>query len=704
MKHIILYLFCFFPFWAWAQHDDLKALEGQASKVNGKEKVDVLNQISEAYQNTDPKIALQNARQALELAQAFTHTLGEALAYKNIGIVYHLQGNNSQALEYFLKALQIYEKAKNNDGIAHTLHDIGAVYQDLEKYEEAQKYYQKVLIIDQKTQDKKGEASTLNNIGNLYYQQGQPEKALENYQKSLIIRQSIQDSIGIAISFKNLGLVHHTQNKYKIALAYYFESLEIDEKLQNVANQAATLGNIAETYFKTERIDSAEIYANRSMELAEKNSLKREMIDASWILADIYSLKKNFEKAYEYKNLQLMLKEDVFQDENTRKISALQNSYELEKAQTQNTLLQKSRQFDRLVIASITIGAILLGLLLIVLYRSGQRKNKINALLKEQNEAILAKNAEIHQANEEILAQRDAIEAQLAEIAEQRDTITEQNNNIESSIRYALRIQQAMLPYEQLIDANLPYNFILYRPRDVVSGDFYWFSKIEAKPIYEETETFEGVQRALVGFQNELTVIASIDCTGHGVPGAFMSLIGNSLLNQIVIDKGNTKANIILQELHKGIREALKQSETQNRDGMDMTLCVIDQENKTLQCAGAKNSLAFIQDNELGELKATPHSVGGFQDDTEKERIYEVEILSFAQSPLKIYLYSDGFQDQFGGTEGKKYMRKNLKQLFLEIHDEPMAFQKNILEKTFLDWKGERYQVDDVLIIGIKLV
>jgi serine phosphatase RsbU (regulator of sigma subunit) len=243
-----------------------------------------------------------------------------------------------------------------------------------------------------------------------------------------------------------------------------------------------------------------------------------------------------------------------------------------------------------------------------------------------------------------------------------------------------LRIQQAMLPYEQLIDTYLPYNFIFYQPRDVVSGDFYWF-----------------------GQQNDLIVIAAIDCTGHGVPGAFMSLIGNSLLNQIIIDKGNIHPQVILQELHKGIRIALKQSETQNRDGMDMMICVIDMPSKSLEWAGAKNSLIFIQNNELGELKATPHSVGGFQDQNEAERIYQVQKLSFAKSPLQIYLYTDGFQDQFGGEEGKKFMRKNLKNMLLNIHQEPMAFQKNILEKTFMDWKAEHYQVDDVLVIGVKL-
>ncbi len=709
-KYYFFWMLCFVPLVLWAQADSLQLLEKQARAANGKEQVKLLNQLSEIYQNTEPQKARQYAHEAMELAEGLGFVLGEALACKNIGIVYHVQGNNSQALEYFLKARKLYEKAHNNDGIAHTLHDIGAVYQDLQKYEEAQKYYNQVLEIDRTTHNKKSEAGTLNNIGYLYYQQEQPEKALEYYQKTLNLYKETQDQAGTAMVLRNMGIVHHTQNKYPFALLYYFQSLKIDEILNNQPSQAATLINIAEAYLKLERADSAEVYATKSLAIAEKTTLKREMVNASGILADVYSLKKNFEKAYEYKNLQLMLKEEVFKDENTHKISGLQNSYELDKSQTQNVLLNKDNQFKRLLIASGIGGAFLLVLLIIVLYRSIQRKNKINSLLKVQYNEITLQNAEINQQKEEITAQRDAIEAQLEELERQRDTIDiqtkqiiEKSEHIESSIRYALRIQQAMLPYEERIDEVLPYNFIFYLPRDVVSGDFYWFGKIDAKPIYEERDTFDGVQRTLIGFQNELAIIAAIDCTGHGVPGAFMSMIGDAHLNQIIMDKGNTHADQILNALHKGIRKALKQGETQNRDGMDMSLCVIDQEAKTVEYAGAKNALIYIQNDQIGELKANIFSVGGWQDLEQGEREYGAEILSFAESPLKIYLYSDGFQDQFGGEDGKKFMRKRFKQLLLEIHNEPMAFQKNILEKAFLDWKGDRYQVDDVLVMGVKL-
>jgi len=702
-KYLYSCVFCLLPFALFGQEDTLQTLEKQAHAATGREQAQLFNQLSEKYQNAEPKKARQYAYKAAEIAKRTGFALGEALAYKNIGIVYNLQGNNSQALEYFLKALQIYEKVKDETGVSHTLHDIGAVYQNLKQYEEAQKYYNKALAIDQKKNNKKGEAGIFNNMGDIYYQKEQATKALEYYQKSLAIRQEIQDNIGIANTLKNIGLVKHTQNDYKTALLYYFQSLKIDERLNNQANQAATLGNIAETYLKLEYSDSAQIYAIKSFSIAEKKALKREMIDAGGLLADIYTLKKNFEKAYEYKNLQLMLKEEVFEDENTRKIGALQNSYELEKSQIQNSLLSKNNQFQWLLIISGIGGTGLLFLLILLLYRSIQRKNKGNKLLQEQNEAITLQMAEINQQKEEITAQRDAIEDQLETIEVQKNQITEKNTHIESSIRYALRIQQAMLPYEQRIDEVLPYNFIFYRPRDVVSGDFYWFGKIDAKPIYEERETFDGIQRTLKGFQNELAIIAAIDCTGHGVPGAFMSMIGDALLNQIIVDKGNTNAGQILTALHKGIRKALKQGETQNRDGMDMALCVIDQEEKTVAYAGAKNSLIYIQNNEVKELKANIFSVGGWQEVEEEERKYSSETLNFAETPLQIYLYSDGFQDQFGGEEGKKFMRKRFKQLLFDVHEEPMAFQKNILEKTFLDWMGEQFQVDDVLVMGIKL-
>lgn len=312
-------------------------------------------------------------------------------------------------------------------------------------------------------------------------------------------------------------------------------------------------------------------------------------------------------------------------------------------------------------------------------------------------------NAEILQQKEEILAQRDAIEKQRDQIERQNRDIVRKKHNIESSILYAQRIQNAILPYEDEIDETLPLNFIYYRPRDVVSGDFYYFAKVEPQAIYEKRSDFDDGPKVFSGLSNEKVVISAVDCTGHGVPGAFMSMIGDSLMNQIIIDKKITQPDLVLEKMDQGVRKALKQSESHNRDGMDMALCVIDQQNKTIEFAGAKNPLVYMKDKKLHEIKGSIYSVGGWSGDMMKNMEFKKHIVSYADSPITLYLFSDGYQDQLGGPDDKKFMRRRFKELLLDIHLEPMTYQYHILDKKLKEWMGNRKQLDDILIIGLRL-
>lgn len=264
------------------------------------------------------------------------------------------------------------------------------------------------------------------------------------------------------------------------------------------------------------------------------------------------------------------------------------------------------------------------------------------------------------------------------EIRHQKEEIELQNDQIKAGITYASRIQEAMLPQIEEIKKQLPEAFILLNPKDVVSGDFYWHS-----------------------FKDNKIFIAAVDCTGHGVPGAFMSMIGDSLLNQIVNDKNIKEPHKILEFLHRGVRVTLKQNETDNRDGMDMTICAIDLKKKTLEFAGAKNPMVYIQDGQLHQIKGDRVAIGGLQ--KESKRIFTKHKVDVSK-PTWVYLFSDGFQDQFGGENGDKYMSGNFKKLLHKIHNNPAEKQKEILENTFSEWKGIKYeQLDDVLVIGFKL-
>jgi serine phosphatase RsbU (regulator of sigma subunit) len=286
---------------------------------------------------------------------------------------------------------------------------------------------------------------------------------------------------------------------------------------------------------------------------------------------------------------------------------------------------------------------------------------------------------DIIQQNQLLQAQKEEIETQNLNLQESNLIIQNKNQTIADSIQYAQRIQKSILPLEETIQKHLPEHFIFFQPRDVVSGDFYYFEE-----------------------RNNRLIFAVIDCTGHGVPGAFMTMVASEILNEIIQNKEITAPDLILNQLHKNIRKTLKQAETDNRDGMDLALITIDQASRKVQYAGAKNPLIYIQNNELHLIKGDKLPIGGEQ--REQERIFTKHEIAI-DSPTTFYLFSDGFQDQFGGEQGKKFTIARLKELFLQIHTLPLPTQQQILHAKFEQWTaqaGEK-QIDDVLVAGVKL-
>ncbi len=318
-----------------------------------------------------------------------------------------------------------------------------------------------------------------------------------------------------------------------------------------------------------------------------------------------------------------------------------------------------------------------------------------NRLLENE---VRLRTAEILQSKKEIEAQRD-------NISEQKIEIERRNNEIKASIQYALRIQEAILPRKEEIQDALPHSFVFFRPRDVVSGDFYWFHKTGPQMMFDEVNTFHGTERRYKGVEGEKILISAVDCTGHGVPGAFMSMLGETLLNQIVA-RNMIEPQQILQELDAELRKLLRQEKSRVYDGMDMALCMIDQECKLLHFAGAKNPLYAVRhsaspdfDRDFITVKASKLAIGG---QLQEGQHFEKHTLSFEQ-PTSFYIASDGFQDQFGGETGRKFMLGAFKKLLFELSSLPMTEQRTHLEQTFEAWKGSIEQIDDVLVIGFKL-
>jgi len=300
--------------------------------------------------------------------------------------------------------------------------------------------------------------------------------------------------------------------------------------------------------------------------------------------------------------------------------------------------------------------------------------------VQQQNEELQTINDQLSQKNEEITLQKTIIEDQHEFVKTQNEQITEQNEQITSSIQYASRIQEALLPPEQLLNEVFEDSFVFYKPRDIVSGDFYWLRQI-----------------------GDIVVFAVADSTGHGVPGAFMSMLGIAFLNEIVSEEthdfASCTASIILNDFRERIKDSLRQTgeDDQTKDGMDMAIIMLNTKTNALQFAGAYNPLYIVRNNVLTEVPADKMPVGVYLKDKELFTNKKVQL----QKGDRLYMFSDGFYDQFGGDTGRKFMKKPFRELIVDISSKPMKEQKEIIDKKFNEWKGEYDQADDILIAGI---
>ncbi|MEA2107006.1 MAG: SpoIIE family protein phosphatase [Bacteroidota bacterium] len=305
---------------------------------------------------------------------------------------------------------------------------------------------------------------------------------------------------------------------------------------------------------------------------------------------------------------------------------------------------------------------ILAVLLIVVIVKIYTRRLELEKIRLEQI---------VKERTEEVVKQKEEIE-------KQRDEIAEKNRSITDSIEYASRIQNAVLPSDDYARDILPEHFILFRPRDIVSGDFYWITK-----------------------KDNLLVLIAADCTGHGVPGAFMSMLGVSFLNEIVNRHEITTASAILNQLRADVKKTLGQEgkEGEAKAGMDLALCIVDPDKMKLQYAGAYNPFYLFRNEELIEIKADRMPIGIYIKEKESFTNHEIDL----QKGDVFYVFSDGFQDQFGGEDGSKFKTKKFKQLLLDIYHKPMSEQREILNKTIDQWRGKWEQVDDIIVMGVRV-
>jgi serine phosphatase RsbU (regulator of sigma subunit)/Tfp pilus assembly protein PilF len=614
-------------------------------------KLKTLLALSFKHQGFDADMALDYGKKALLLAQALNNQKGIGNAHNNLGDLCWYKGDYLGASEHYLLALKTFEKLNNVAGIADCYRNIGWIYYKQGNRKKGLEYFNKSLVLNTELNRKAEIASNSNDLGVIYTDAKEYEKAVEAYKKGLRIQEEIGSKMGMSANYGNLAVVYDYMGKTDLAIESVERSAALAREMGNKHHLSSTLCNLATFYANAGRLDEALVTSNESLRLGKEIQYKEIIKDCYQNLAELHKMRKEYEEAYKYELLLVAVKDSIYNESNSEQIHEMTAKYDSEKKELMisslekdNSLASEKLQRERYFKICLSLFCLMIAAFAFMLFRSNVNKKK---------------------ANEELSLAYQEIELK--------------NKDITDSINYSKRIQEASLPPKELKYRLFPDAFVLFKPKDIVSGDFYWFAEKDGK-----------------------RVIAVCDCTGHGVPGALMSMIGNNILNQIVYEKGITSAGAILDELHLGIRKSLKQKEHQeNNDGMDIALVIFNSETE-IEFAGAQRPLWLIrhENHQLEEIRGNKFSIGGLQ--TEEIRKFDTHRLILEPKDC-IYIFSDGIVDQFGGEHGKKFMSKNLKVLFSSIHDEPMAIQETIIEQTLEKWKGKREQVDDVLVIGVRI-
>lgn len=629
-----------------------------AEKITTREdKISFYHQIARGFYSADN---YESARfyysKALELAKLTGNKRLLAGEFSALGNIYRLQDKNTIALSLLFQATALYRDLNQSKDVAHNLSLIGDINRCIDQPRDALKYLNEALAISIQNNYLKEEAFCYSSIGAVYQGLKKYDRGLTNYEQGLKIAQSLKDTSRIVDFLYSMGDLRVEQNNLKEALGYFNRAMEIDKLSKEQYNLALCYSGLAEVALKQKEYKKSVEYGLKSYELGKALTAPGICSDAAEVTYKAY-----FE-AKDYKNAFLFLKLQKELHDSTTNLSQLKQQTQLEfnfvnaykekqdsiiraEKQRQRDLVQaaKSRQQEALVVAGI-IAVMTAVLIIIVIFRSYRKERNSRQIINQQ-----------------------------------KTIVEEKNKEILDSINYAKKIQEAIIPSSMEMNNVFPRHFVLLLPRDIVSGDFYW-----------------------IGAKFNYVFVAVADCTGHGVPGGFMSMLGTALLNEIINEKEIYEPADILDLLKFKIIMALRQSENVNeaKDGMDIALCRIDKTTNELTFAGANNSMHLLRSGKLIELKGDKQPIGISHFNTTQQFIQQT--LTLQKNDL-IYLFTDGYPDQFGGELGKKFKYKKLEELLLSIHLKDMNEQLRLLEKAHKDWKGHLDQVDDICILGIKI-
>ena len=539
--------------------------------------------------------ALKNYLHALEIKQETGDKQGVADSYNNIGSVYYAQGNYPEALKNYFASLKIFEAIGNKKDNAASHNNIGIIYYNQGNYPEALKNHFASLKIKEAIGDKAGVSYSYNNIGNVYVAQGNYQEALNNYFASLKIKEAMGDKKGIASSYNNIGLVYYDQANYQEALKNYYASLKIKEEIGDNAGIATSYSNIGKIFIKQRKYNEAEKYLIKAKELSQKIGHKKYLRDTFIGLMNLDSAKGNYKGAYENHKLYILYRDSIDNEETRKKTIQGQMTYDFEKKEAVATAEHKKELENQHALAdekSRKQKAVLLlvsCVLLLVFVFAGFIFRSLRITRKQKHIIEL---------------QKKRVEQQKQEVEHQKLLVEEHQKEIIDSITYAKRLQQAILPSEEEINKYLPDSFIFYKPKDIVAGDFYWmhvvqFENVNISQPSNPAGGFENIKKEN-NKQHQLVFIAAADSTGHGVPGAMVSVVCSNALNRAVNEFKLIDTGKILDKTRELVLETFAKSGEEIKDGMDISLLCLRyqvQSSKLLevQWSGANNPLWFTE-------------------------------------------------------------------------------------------------------------
>lgn len=537
--------------------------------------------------------------------------------------------------------------AGNDNAAATYLNKVAFLYWEYFIYTDAVKYFEQVLTINQDIENTHGEQKVLESIASVYSDMERYDKSIEYFSKCLVLVKEKGDKQLITTCISNLALAYNNNGQYNESIELAEEGLAMSKALNNMKLLRSFYGILYESYDgkgnQEKSVEYFSLYSTIDKHIQQQLFKEREKQNQKELSK--ITTEKNVaiqEKVQTAKDLvrtqdtlkQSQLEIDLLNAENEAKEAKLKVEEAKSKAE------RRLRYFILVVLVSVCSFTILV-------YRQMREKKKANARLRELNTEVERKN-----------------------------------NQILDSINYASHIQEAILPYEKHMRDDLPNSFVFYKPRDIVSGDFYWHSH-----------------------HDDLVFIAAIDCTGHGVPGAFMSMIGNTLLNEIVNEKEVFEPAKVLDLLNEKVVITLNQNnddqQSFSEDGMDITFCCFNKKTNTLELSMANHSAIIINDGKLNSVEGDIYSIGG------NVGIGEVKFTNHKfklTSETTLYMFSDGYQDQFGGLKDQKYMVPRFMDFLEKIQEEPFSEHEKLIGNEYESWKGNTKQIDDVLVIGVRFM